>query len=738
MRYDELATEPHWTDPTASGPGVLRRSLRPDDPTVSVIVPTLNEARNLPFALARLPECVTEVIIVDGHSTDDTTEIAQHLRCDVRIVKEPRKGKGIALQRGFDEATGDIVVMLDADGSADPAEIRLFVDALVGGADFAKGSRFLPCGGSIDLTPIRSLGNRALTGAVNLVCQTRYTDLCYGYNAFWRDCLEFVPVDVTGFEVETRLNMSVAVSGLAVVEVPSHEFCRVHGTSNLHAIRDGLRVLRTIITSSRELRKGRQSVRCDAPIAPHVNRSDHKSLFVLAGDAPAWVFDQTVHAAEQMTADGRVLVAMTDGRSPAVHLPGSVGGSTLLGISPAGFPLWTARLRTAFGIRRKITTTTVVNFDGARSVPMLAAAVSGRLRKESVIVQDLRSPAGTASLRTRATAALLRRFATKTVGPDRPVEPSGRCDALAEVGDDMAYARLLVDSTASMAQDVARGWKLTLFSDDQDVRDMVLHETNPSLVEVRSGKLIDDEIAGADVVLVRHRVDKDIADDAGTHGVHTVVVGHPTASRVSHSFHGEWLARRDPASVLVALECAGGLRAEDEPSGPRREAGRGRTGRRASLPRTGVTAPLSVGVVICAYTERRWDLLIRAVDSARGDPRSDAVILVIDHHHELFDRCRGRWNDIAVIENAHERGLSGARNTGVEFSSTDVIAFLDDDAVATPGWLDALTVPFDDATVGLAAGRVVPEWALGEPDWFPPEFLWVVGSSYDRAADRGV
>lgn len=247
--------------PNPSLPGELNRRARPDEPTVSVIVPTLNEARNLPYALWRLPECVTEVVIVDGRSTDDTTIIAKHLRADVVVVEDKRKGKGAALQTGFEAATGDIIIMLDADGSADAGEIQRFVDVLVAGADFAKGSRFLPGGGSVDLTFIRSTGNKCLTAAVNLVCQTRYTDLCYGYNAFWRDCLEFVPVDVTGFEVETRLNMLVASSGLAVVEVPSHEFCRVHGSSNLHAIRDGLRVLGTIITTSREIRAGRRSVR---------------------------------------------------------------------------------------------------------------------------------------------------------------------------------------------------------------------------------------------------------------------------------------------------------------------------------------------------------------------------------------------------------------------------------------------------------------------------------------------
>jgi hypothetical protein len=129
-------------------PGQLQRSRRPGNPTVSVVVPTLNEARNLPYALRRLPECVTEVIVVDGRSVDDTVEVARNLRADVRVVREERKGKGAALQCGFAAARGDIIVMLDADGSADAGEIERFVDVLLAGADFAKGSRFLPGGGS--------------------------------------------------------------------------------------------------------------------------------------------------------------------------------------------------------------------------------------------------------------------------------------------------------------------------------------------------------------------------------------------------------------------------------------------------------------------------------------------------------------------------------------------------------------------------------------------------------------
>ena len=215
-------------------------------PRVSVVVPTLNEAQNLPHVFAELPDDIFEVVLVDGFSTDDTVEVARELYPRVRIVGQERRGKGNALATGFAACRGDVIVMLDADGSAAPAEIRAFVDALVDGADFAKGSRFLPGGGSADITWIRRLGNLFFSGLVNTLYGTRYTDLCYGYNAFWAYCLDTLRPDCDGFEIETLINVRAAKGGLKVVEVPSFEHERIHGDSNLHAVRDGLRVLRTI------------------------------------------------------------------------------------------------------------------------------------------------------------------------------------------------------------------------------------------------------------------------------------------------------------------------------------------------------------------------------------------------------------------------------------------------------------------------------------------------------------
>ena len=161
-------------------------------PSVSVVIPALNEARNIPHVFERIPEDVHQVVLVDG-------------------------------------------------------------------ADFAKGTRFRPGGGSADITRLRAYGNHALTSFFNVAYHRRYSDLCYGYNVFWRRHLGVLGLDATslppadgshlwgdGFEVETLIHVRVAKAGLSVAEVPSFEFKRIHGVSNLNATRDGLRVVWTI------------------------------------------------------------------------------------------------------------------------------------------------------------------------------------------------------------------------------------------------------------------------------------------------------------------------------------------------------------------------------------------------------------------------------------------------------------------------------------------------------------
>lgn len=231
-----------------------RTALAQPCPTVSLIIPTLNEAQNLALVLPTIPQIIDELVIVDGRSTDGTLDVVRQLRPDAVIVLEPRHGKGHALRSGFDAATGDIIVMMDADGSMDVADILVFVASLRSGADVVKGSRFLQGGGSSDLTRLRTAGNRALTGMVRLAFGGRYSDLCYGYMAFWRHVLPaFDGEEVGGFEVETFLNIRSLVAGLRVVEIASFEYPRIHGVSNLHTFRDGARALRTIYRERRAL-----------------------------------------------------------------------------------------------------------------------------------------------------------------------------------------------------------------------------------------------------------------------------------------------------------------------------------------------------------------------------------------------------------------------------------------------------------------------------------------------------
>jgi glycosyltransferase involved in cell wall biosynthesis len=236
---------------------------------ISVVIPARNEANNLPQVLAALPASLHEVIVVDGHSSDDTIAVAERVRPDAKLVQQTRRGKGNALACGFAAVTGDIIVMLDADGSADPSEIPAFVAALAAGAEFAKGTRFDRGGHSHDITRFRRIGNSFLNRLVNLVFGTNYTDLCYGYNAFRVHLLPvldlppvYAPDDSAeemlwgdGFEIETLINVRVAHAGARITEVGSVEFPRLHGVSNLRAIPDGVRVLRMIMAERHRQRQ---------------------------------------------------------------------------------------------------------------------------------------------------------------------------------------------------------------------------------------------------------------------------------------------------------------------------------------------------------------------------------------------------------------------------------------------------------------------------------------------------
>lgn len=245
----------HLASGTPEGTGATALHASSDEsvpPRISVVIPTHNEALNLHYILPRIPPLVSEVVLVDGHSTDDTIEVARRLLPVIRIIEQVGKGKGDAVRIGFAACTGDIIIMLDGDGSTDPQEIPRFVQALLQGNDFAKGSRFIKGGGSTDITPLRLLGNYALCKLVNLLFWRRFSDLCYGYNAFWRYCLDYIDLDSDGFEVETQISLRMHKAHLRIVEVPSKEHPRIYGQSHLRTFRDGWRVLKTIMKERRQ------------------------------------------------------------------------------------------------------------------------------------------------------------------------------------------------------------------------------------------------------------------------------------------------------------------------------------------------------------------------------------------------------------------------------------------------------------------------------------------------------
>jgi thioesterase domain-containing protein len=245
-------------------------SIEPSRPSmtrrVSVVMPAKNEAANLPYVLPRVPRWVDELILVDGRSTDGTVEVAERLWPGLTTLVQEGSGKGDALRLGFRAARGEIVVALDSDGSTDPAEIPLYVGALHAGADFVRGSRYVQGGGSADLTRLRSAGNLALVTLVRLLYGGRFSDLCYGYTAFWRRLLPVLEPEAPGFEIEAQLSMRALARGLRVCEVPSFERVRIEGRSSLRTFPDGWRVLLTVIAERRRRRvrsRAERSLRTD-------------------------------------------------------------------------------------------------------------------------------------------------------------------------------------------------------------------------------------------------------------------------------------------------------------------------------------------------------------------------------------------------------------------------------------------------------------------------------------------
>jgi glycosyltransferase involved in cell wall biosynthesis len=215
--------------------------------SVSVIIPTLNEAGNLPFVLDTFPDWVDEIILVDGLSTDDTERIARLLRPGVKVVHELTKGKGAALKAGLKAASGEYLIALDADGAMDGSRIGDFCAAMDRGADYVKGSRFAPGGGSADITRIRRFGDWGICMLIRVLFGAKFSDDSYGYFAVRASRADDLRIDTDGFEVETLINIRAHRAGLAIAEVPCFEGNRIHGASNLSAVKDGIRIARLIL-----------------------------------------------------------------------------------------------------------------------------------------------------------------------------------------------------------------------------------------------------------------------------------------------------------------------------------------------------------------------------------------------------------------------------------------------------------------------------------------------------------
>lgn len=211
---------------------------------ISVVIPTLNEEKNLPRLLKELPSYVDEIIVVDGHSKDRTVEIAKNY--GARIIFD-EVGKGSSLRKGMNAATGDILITMDADCSHVPTEIPLLIAGIESGYDVCMGSRFIQGGGSEDITFIRKIGNKFFVFLVNLIWRMNYSDLCYGYRSFRRNCIEKLGLESDGFGIETEISIRAAKKKLRVLEVPSFEKARASGEGKLRTFHDGWVILKRIV-----------------------------------------------------------------------------------------------------------------------------------------------------------------------------------------------------------------------------------------------------------------------------------------------------------------------------------------------------------------------------------------------------------------------------------------------------------------------------------------------------------
>ena len=237
----------HPSPPEDAGDGTFPKATTERNLSVTVLICTLNEEESLPHVLPRIPGWVNEVLLVDGHSTDNTVALAKRLLPNIGVLQQPGKGKGDALRYGIGQAEGEIIVTLDADGQTDPAELGRFVDAIQRGYDFAKGTRFRrPFSRS---RPVhRIIGNWIISLTFDLLFFRLYSDICSGYNAFRRQAVKAIDFfHPDGLADEPLLLARVCRAGLSVVEVSHRDPPRHAGVSKAPSWGQGFRAIRTVV-----------------------------------------------------------------------------------------------------------------------------------------------------------------------------------------------------------------------------------------------------------------------------------------------------------------------------------------------------------------------------------------------------------------------------------------------------------------------------------------------------------
>ena len=251
FKIQEPQITPQYTAEKSEPPFEVTNVTNIANSKVEIVIPALNEEKNIEEIIRRVKDLgYDNVLVIDGKSKDGTLKVAA--KNGAKVVIQKGKGKGNAIRQVFknDCIDFDVVVLMDADGSMSPDELPALIKALATGADVVKGSRFLKGGYTHDMTVLRRLGNTMMISAVNLLWSAKFTDLCYGFVAFNKRAIEKLAPVLTSenFEIETEIFIKALRLGLDVKEIPSTEYKRQNGESNLNTFRDGFKIFKTIAT----------------------------------------------------------------------------------------------------------------------------------------------------------------------------------------------------------------------------------------------------------------------------------------------------------------------------------------------------------------------------------------------------------------------------------------------------------------------------------------------------------